>query len=85
MADVVSLSPQVGVVLFCFTGHASLPELYHHMRPAERCHFDRAVNVGRASGLGFGLLDPTLTPTPTLTLTLNLTPLTHSHLQPNPN
>ena len=85
MADVVWLSPQVGVVLFCFTGHASLPELYHHMRPAERCHFDRAVNVGRASGLGFGLLDPTLTPTPTLTLTLNLTPLTHSHLQPNPN
>jgi amino acid permease len=40
----------VGVVLFCFTGHASLPELYHHMRPAERCHFDRAVNVGHSSG-----------------------------------
>ena len=65
-------------MLFCFTGHASLPELYHHMRPAERCHFDRAVNVGHASGLGFGL-DPTLTLTPTFTLALTSSPSPHLH------
>ena len=39
----------LGVVLFCFTGHASLPELYRQMRADERRHFERAVDLGYAA------------------------------------
>jgi amino acid permease len=36
----------VGLVLFCFGGHATFPEIYSQMAASERPHFDRAINVG---------------------------------------
>lgn len=36
----------LGLVLFCFGGHATLPDIYARMTAEERPHFDKAVNLG---------------------------------------
>ncbi|KAL1511985.1 hypothetical protein AB1Y20_005261 [Prymnesium parvum] len=42
------LGVALGLILFCFGGHATLPDIYARMTSAERPHFDKAVNVGCA-------------------------------------
>ena len=45
-----------GVVLFCFGGHACLPDLYMTLPKAQRPMWDRAVDVGfSAAGLFYAL------------------------------
>ena len=51
------LGVALGLVLFCFGGHATLPDIYARMDAAERPHFDKAVNVGcAAAGALYALL-----------------------------
>ena len=40
------LGVALGLVLFCFGGHATLPDIYARMTADQRPHFDSAVNVG---------------------------------------
>lgn len=41
-----SLGVSLGLVLFCFGGHATLPDIYARMTLEQRPHFDKAINVG---------------------------------------
>ena len=50
------LGVAVGLVLFCFGGHATFPEIYSQMTLEERPHFDKAVNVGFLAAAVFFVL-----------------------------
>ena len=43
----------LGLVLFCFGGHATFPEIYSQMSAEERPHFDKAINAGFAAAAAF--------------------------------
>ena len=45
-----------GLILFCFGGHATFPELYAQMSAEDRPHFDRSLTVGCAIAGLFYLL-----------------------------
>merc|ERR1712087_97117 len=46
----------IGIILFCFAGHATFPDLYHQLPAKEWPHFDRAANRGFAiAGVLYGI------------------------------
>ena len=50
----------LGVILFCFSGHATFPDLYAQMKPSERPRFGVAVNIGFCFAGAFYLTFATL-------------------------
>jgi hypothetical protein len=53
------LGASLGVVLFCFSGHATFPDLYAQMKPSDRPHFGTSVIMGFSfAGAFYGFTSP---------------------------